>query len=109
MRLRHAATNAHVEHLRTRSYAAHKSLQEFYEEVVEVADRWAEAAQGAAGAKLVFDGKFTWPESMPTMLFEIKEWVDDHRLEITKESHLLNILDEVKELMDSTMEHLTRV
>ena len=35
----HARTNAHVLHLQTRSYAAHKALNEFYDEIVELADR----------------------------------------------------------------------
>jgi len=40
---------AHREHLRTRSYAQHMALGEFYEAVVEKADSIAEAYQGRRG------------------------------------------------------------
>lgn len=40
---------AHSVHLNTRSYAKHKALQEFYEEIVELADSFAEAYQGRHG------------------------------------------------------------
>ena len=42
-------TLAHMEHLRTSSYAQHKALQEFYEGVVDLADKLAEAYQGYEG------------------------------------------------------------
>ena len=40
---------AHSVHLNTRSYAKHKALQEFYEEIVELADGFSEAYQGRYG------------------------------------------------------------
>ena len=45
----HARTNAHVLHLQTRSYAAHKALNEFYDEIVDLADSFAEAYTGSYG------------------------------------------------------------
>ena len=42
LRCFHARTNAHVLHLTTRSFAAHKALNEFYDGVVELADEIAE-------------------------------------------------------------------
>lgn len=40
---------AHSVHLNTRSYAKHKALQGFYEEIVGLADNLAEAYQGRHG------------------------------------------------------------
>lgn len=40
---------AHKEHLRTRSYAQHIALRSFYDEVIDLADRLAEAYQGRNG------------------------------------------------------------
>ncbi len=40
---------AHREHLWTTSYARHVALQEFYEEIIELADTLAETAQGRYG------------------------------------------------------------
>lgn len=40
---------AHRVHLSTRSFAKHKALQEFYEEIIPLADGLAEAYQGRYG------------------------------------------------------------
>ena len=39
----------HSVHLNTRSYAKHKALQKFYENVIDLADSFAEAYQGRHG------------------------------------------------------------
>jgi len=40
---------AHSVHLNTRSFAKHSALNEFYDEIVELADKFAEAYQGRHG------------------------------------------------------------
>ncbi len=42
-------TYAHMAHLKTSSYAKHKALNKFYDDVVDLADDLAEAAQGKFG------------------------------------------------------------
>jgi DNA-binding ferritin-like protein len=44
-----ARTKAHIAHLQTRSYAAHKALNEYYDGIVDIADSLAEAFQGREG------------------------------------------------------------
>jgi hypothetical protein len=39
----------HSVHLNTRSYAKHKALQKFYENIIDLADSFAEAYQGRHG------------------------------------------------------------
>ena len=39
----------HSAHLNTRSYAKHKALQKFYDNIIELADGFAEAYQGRYG------------------------------------------------------------
>ena len=39
----------HSVHLNTRSYSKHKALNKFYDEIIEVADDFAEAYQGRHG------------------------------------------------------------
>ena len=39
----------HSVHLNTRSYSKHKALQRFYENIIELADDFAEASQGRYG------------------------------------------------------------
>lgn len=40
---------AHSSHLNTRSYAKHVALNGFYDEIIELADKFAEAYQGKYG------------------------------------------------------------
>jgi hypothetical protein len=40
---------AHSTHLNTRSYAKHKALRKFYSEIIDLADKYAEAYQGKYG------------------------------------------------------------
>ena len=40
---------AHSAHLNTRSYAKHVALNTFYDEIIELADKFAEAYQGKYG------------------------------------------------------------
>ena len=39
----------HSVHLNTRSYSKHKALQKFYENIIDLADSFAEAYQGRHG------------------------------------------------------------
>jgi len=45
----HARTQAHVFHFRTRSYATHKAMEQFYTAVIPLADQYAETYQGRYG------------------------------------------------------------
>ena len=49
MRCFHARTAAHVLHLKTRSYATHKALNDFYDAIVGLVDGLAEAWIGENG------------------------------------------------------------
>jgi DNA-binding ferritin-like protein len=40
---------AHSTHLNTRSFSKHSALNEFYDEIIELADKFAEAYQGKYG------------------------------------------------------------
>jgi len=46
---------AHSVHLNTRSYAKHKALKTFYEDIVDLADEFAEAYMGK---KRAYRGRF---------------------------------------------------
>ena len=49
IKLLHARTNAHILHLGTTSFAKHKALNDFYDEIVDLVDTLAEAYQGDYG------------------------------------------------------------
>jgi hypothetical protein len=44
-----SATQSHILHLQTKSYAAHKALQGYYEGIVPLIDTYAETYQGKYG------------------------------------------------------------
>lgn len=97
---------AHSVHLNTRSFAKHKALQEFYEEIIELADGFAEAYQGRHGLigpiSLQSAKKTTnIVEFLQNQLEEIEECRYDV---ISKnDSALQNLIDGIVELYLSTL------
>jgi hypothetical protein len=101
-----ARTAAHVAHLQTTSYAAHKALQGFYKGIIGLADAFAEAWIGCKGP-IRFGGSTIKLSNDPVaMLTSLRENVVRAR-EACGETHLQNILDEILALIDSTRYLLT--
>lgn len=101
----HARTVAHILHLKTRSYAAHKALNEFYDEIVPLADSFAEAYQGDYGIIESYPQKFgAMPSDGLAMLEELSSWLEKNRFECCDEddTYLQNIIDEIVALIRST-------
>lgn len=97
---------AHSVHLNTRSYAKHKALNEFYDEVIGLADGFAEAYQGKYG--LV--GQISLQPVKKTS--NIVEFLQSQLDEIEKERYtvvkssdtaLQNIIDEIVGLYLTTL------
>lgn len=97
---------AHSVHLNTRSFAKHKALGNFYDEVIDLADKFAEAYQGRHG--LV--GPITLHSARKTS--NITEFLEDSLKEIEdmrykvcdkSDTALQNIIDEIVELYLSTL------
>lgn len=103
MTLFQARTIAHVMHLRTRSYAAHKALNEFYDEVVDVADAFAEAYQGVYGLLEFKPVAIKLPTDSVAFLTGLRGWVDQNRKAVTDRAELQNLIDEIVDLIDSTI------
>jgi DNA-binding ferritin-like protein len=96
----------HSVHLNTRSYAKHKALQEFYEEIVELADGLAEAYQGRHGLM----GPITLQSAKKTT--NVTEFLQSQLEDIEKERYtvcektdtpLQNLIDGIIELYLSTL------
>ena len=97
---------AHSVHLNTRSYAKHKALGHFYEDIVGLADGFAEAYQGRNGLfgpiPLLGAKKTTnIVEFLEDQLKEIEEW----RYECfdKDDSALQHLIDGIVELYLSTL------
>ena len=99
----HARTNAHVLHLQTRSYAAHKALNEFYDEIVDLADSFAEAYIGSYGLIEFPETPYEPHTDALKLLDEMDEVAESAREALTKgDTHLPSILDEITALVAST-------
>ena len=97
---------AHREHLKTRSYAAHKALGKFYDEIIDLADSFAEAYQGKYTKSLdipLLDNKSEG--DIADTLESHVNWISEHRSEICPktETAIHNIIDEIVGLYYSTL------
>ena len=97
---------AHSVHLNTRSFAKHSALNSFYDEVVELADKFAEAYQGRHG----LIGPISLMSAKKTT--NIVEFLEDSLTDIEKmryevvektDTALQNIIDEIVGLYLSTL------
>jgi hypothetical protein len=100
--LLHSGTNAHFMHLQTKSYSEHKALGRYYESVIDLADRWAEAYQGCYQVIDTYPSDFHIAKVPLTYIEKIKDFVDGIRKVLPDDSQLQNIIDEIVELLDST-------
>jgi len=97
---------AHSIHLNTRSYAKHKALQEFYEEIVELADGFAEAYQGRHGliGQIALGNNKKTANIVEFLTAQLAE-IEKCRYEICEQSDspLQNLIDGIIELYLSTL------
>ncbi len=103
MMLFHSRTSAHVAHLQTRSYAQHKALNDYYDEIVDLADELAESYQGAHAVLLDMNEPYSPSPDFQTELKGLRAWIVKHRAAITGERELQNMVDNVLGLIDGTL------
>jgi hypothetical protein len=99
----HSATVTHFMHLQTKSYSQHVALGEYYDAIVELADKWAEAYQGCYDIITNYPKEFHLATEPVKYLTQIKDFVDDIRKDLPEESQLQNIVDEIADQIDSTL------
>lgn len=92
---------SHLQHWKTKSYAQHKALGNFYEDLIEITDKYVEAYQG--GVKLI--GKIEGEKS--DIIKAIEEqmlWLSKNRSQLAQDIPALeNILDEMVGLYLKTL------
>jgi hypothetical protein len=104
--LLHSRTQSHIYHWRTKSFAAHKALQGYYEGIVPLFDEYAEGYQGRYG---VISGYTSAPVNQNPMkarayFQRLLKIVDATKI---KDSYLKNILDTIRQLIFQTLYLLT--
>jgi hypothetical protein len=83
VRVLHLGTFAHLQHFQTPSYAAHKALEQLYEELPDLIDTYIEQYQGLYGKIKTYP---TWsPVLRPIagMAKDLVKWIDDNREDLT--------------------------
>lgn len=107
MMLLHSATNAHIQHLQTTSFAEHKALQAYYEGIVGPVDSVVELVQGMKG-QIVREyplANIGFSEEMKPLEYisYVRTMFNDHRSLFPANSHVQNALDVISDLLDSTV------
>lgn len=102
--LLHAATNTHILHWQTKSFAEHMALGEFYEAFPDLIDALVEATQGVTGEIIQFPADYYPPaEDGLTELLELREFFVENRDVMPKDREIQNLLDAVGDQIDSTL------
>jgi len=108
--LLNAATIGHVLHLQSRSYAEHKALNTFYSELPDLVDSVIEAWQGRHQELVQYPDQMVevseHKDSLEYLMF-LKILVEEDRYVLGEESEIQNLVDNVAQLIDSTIYKLT--
>lgn len=95
---------AHKAHLATESYAEHKALNSFYDDIVDLADSLAEAWMGRNEKKIGEIPTINVPKGEPLAVMKrLLEVVQDTRDFVGQDTVLSNIVDEIEQLYSSTI------
>jgi Family of unknown function (DUF5856) len=108
--LLNSATIGHVLHLQSRSYSEHKALQKFYEEMPDLVDAVIEAWQGRHGELVEYpDSSVELSEHKDALEYVtfLKILLEEERYVLGQESEIQNLVDDIAQLIDSTIYKLT--
>jgi hypothetical protein len=102
----HSRTQAHTFHLQTNSFAAHKALNEYYDEIIDVVDGLVESYQGRYGIIKGYKGMaedLEYNDNIVVKYFEaLCMYVEKNRTLLPQDSYIQNQIDEIVALIEST-------
>lgn len=96
-------TQAHVFHLKTKSYSVHKAMQEYYESIGPLLDSYAEVYQGKYGRVLTYKKSRLVTNNIPGYFGRLLTVITAVK---TRDSFLNNIRDEIIALVYQTLYRL---
>lgn len=100
-RMFHARNAAHIAHWKTKSYAEHKALGHYYEDVIEKLDDLIEAYQGTFG---IIGNVEDQEKSIAKTIHDDIIWLNENRSKVAKGvSALENIVDELTSVHMKTL------
>ena len=100
----HAITNNHINHWRTKSFSIHSALGDFYSGLEGAIDAFVEAYMGKYGQLEDYTEFYSLPNKdelaeLEFLLASVKEV----RAKLPQDSELQNLIDEIADLIDSTI------
>lgn len=101
---------AHIAHWKTKSYAEHKALNEFYDELLELIDGFVEQYQGYYNKRMdIKRAEDDQKADIREVLEYRSEWIEMYRYQICDEDEtsLQNTIDEIIKIYQSTQYLLT--
>jgi hypothetical protein len=102
--LMHAATSGHILHFQTRSFAQHMALDAFYSELPGLVDSVVEAYQGKYGLVLDYPSGYQVPVTAAIdFVSALSDYVMSSRANVADDSEIQNLIDEIQDLIDSTL------
>lgn len=100
-------TQAHIFHLQTPSFAAHKALNKFYDEIVGITDGLVESYQGKYGIITGYGNialqEYQSCEAIIVFFETLCMYVEKSRQLICQDSYIQNQIDEIVALIKSTI------
>ena len=96
---------AHLAHWKTKSYAQHMALGDFYDSIIDDLDTFVEAYQGKYGLLVDYRPTFTLAEEPLSYMMFLKDELARCRASgnFPQDTELQNIADEIAALVDSTI------
>jgi DNA-binding ferritin-like protein len=101
--LLHSGTNAHFFHWATKSYAKHKALGHFYENIIGHVDTLAETYFGIYGQITDFPSTYHQPKEPLAYLQSLKAFVKDARSDLPMDSEIVQLIDNIAQEIDTTI------
>ena len=105
-KLFHSRNQVHVFHLQTKSFAEHKALNDYYDDIVDIIDGLVESYQGKYDILTSYESyKILNYESNEQLLKYFKELennIEENR-KSNKDSYIQNQIDNAVELINSTI------
>lgn len=109
--LMHSRTQAHVYHLQTPSFAAHKALNDYYDGVIDLIDGLVESYQGRYGILTGYSNfalmEYKSCEAIREYFKALEKTIESSRASLPQDSYIQNQIDEVITLISSTYYKLT--
>ena len=101
--LLHSGTVTHLMHWSTDSYAKHQALGEYYQSIIDKVDEYAEAYMGKYDQLKEFPSDFHTSDDPVEYLESMKDFVEKSREHLPQDTELMNLVDEIADLINSTL------